>query len=254
MATPASSSGQPLSWEDGRGEAWHGPCSAPGSMLDPAQSVATIVLDHPECAVVFQKHKIDFCCRGELRLERASSDRGVDAKALVAELTAAIERRGAAPAADPRALPTEKLLAHIVEKHHEYLKDALPFVRTLAIKVSRVHGAHNPLLVDLEEAVVELADTLLAHLDDEEHALFPRLVGAAPDAETRTQLDAMLTEHLAVSGLLDRILAATEDFTLPEWACNSYRALFAELENMDSDIRAHVHLENHVLRPRFAAA
>ncbi len=223
-------------------------------MLDPQQAVATVVLDHPECAVVFQRHRIDFCCRGELSIERASKERGVDAKALVTELVAAIERRGEKPEADPRGLPTDRLIAHIVAKHHAYLRDALPFVRTLAVKVSRVHGEHNPLLVDLEAAVVELAETLLGHLDDEEHELFPRLQAATVDADGRRLLDAMLVEHLAVASLLDRIDAATEKFTLPDWACNSYRALFGELEAMDQDIRAHVHLENHVLRPRFVAA
>ena len=46
---------------------------------------------------------------------------------------------------------------------------------------------------------------------------------------------------------------ASDDFTLPEWACNSYRTLFAELKQVESDVFTHVHIENHVLRPRFVA-
>jgi regulator of cell morphogenesis and NO signaling len=41
---------------------------------------------------------------------------------------------------------------------------------------------------------------------------------------------------------------------VPPWGCNSYRALFCELRTVDGDIREHVHLENNVLRPRFAAS
>ena len=56
----------------------------------------------------------------------------------------------------------------------------------------------------------------------------------------------------AVAQLLERIRAASDDFTLPDWACNSYRTLFSELEQLEGDVFTHVHLENHVLRPRFA--
>jgi len=53
--------------------------------------------------------------------------------------------------------------------------------------------------------------------------------------------------------LLERVRAAGDDFTLPPWACNSYRALFSELAQLEGDVFTHVHLENHVLRPRFSA-
>jgi len=48
------------------------------------------------------------------------------------------------------------------------------------------------------------------------------------------------------------IRVASDDFALPDWACNSYRTLFSELQQMESDVFTHVHLENHVLQPRFS--
>jgi regulator of cell morphogenesis and NO signaling len=67
------------------------------------------------------------------------------------------------------------------------------------------------------------------------------------------QLQSMQDEHLVVAKLLERIRAASDEFTLPEWACNSYNTLFSELKQIESDVFTHVHLENHVLKPRFAA-
>ena len=55
-------------------------------MLEPQQSVADVVLDHSECAEVFQRHRIDFCCRGHLSLAAAASEKTVAVAALVAEL------------------------------------------------------------------------------------------------------------------------------------------------------------------------
>ena len=51
---------------------------------------------------------------------------------------------------------------------------------------------------------------------------------------------------------LNTLAELTDDFQAPEWACGSYRTLFAELRHLHGDILRHVHLENHVLAPRFA--
>jgi regulator of cell morphogenesis and NO signaling len=224
-------------------------------MLNPQQTVADLVLDHSECAAVFQRHQIDFCCRGDLSIEAACESAGIDMDNLLAELSSAIAER-TRNSGDPRALSTAALIHHIVAKHHGYLRATLPFVQALATKVSRVHGGHNPRLQELEYLVSELSDTLRTHLDEEEDILFPAML-AEPPAErgsiTRS-LDTMQDEHLAVGSLLRRIRNATEEFALPDWACNSYRTLFSELEQLEGDVFRHVHLENHVLMPRFAAA
>jgi regulator of cell morphogenesis and NO signaling len=224
-------------------------------MLDRQQTIANVVLEHSECAPVFQRHRIDFCCRGNLSIEVAAKERQLDVDALVGELTQAISERRGARSDDPRELPTSRLVEHIVSKHHEYLRKALPFVRTLAAKVSRVHGDHNPKLRELDAAVADLSAALLAHLDDEEQSLFPALAAKETDlAVLAEHFAAMQKEHLEVASLLERIRAASEQFTLPDWACNSYRTLFSELEQLEGDVFTHVHLENHVLKPRFATA
>lgn len=222
-------------------------------MLSPAQSVANVVLDHSECAQVFQQHRIDFCCRGQLSVEQAAKERGVELPALLGQLERAIaERRGDAPVG-MRETSTPALIDHIVGKHHVYLRHALPFVRQLAAKVARVHGERNPKLRALDSAVRELSETLLVHLDDEEERLFPALrsAGASVDPETARALAAMRAEHLTVAELLGAIRDASDDFALPGWACGSYRALFGELQAIEQDTFRHVHLENHVLAPRF---
>jgi len=220
--------------------------------LDRQQTVANLVLEHSECAEVFQRHRIDFCCRGDLSIEAAARDRKVDLEALVGELSRAVSSRRGARQGDARSLSTPALVAHIVSKHHAYLRRALPFVRTLAAKVSRVHGDHNPKLRELSAAVEDLSAKLEAHLDEEERQLFPMLTEKEPDPSVvAREFSSMVEEHLEVGRLLERVRAATEDFSIPEWACNSYRTLFSELEQLEADVFAHVHLENHVLRPRF---
>lgn len=221
-------------------------------MLDPQETVARIVLDHAECALVFQRRRIDFCCRGQISLSVACEERGLDLDAVRAELERAIGDRSGEPAIDPRSMSTAALVAHIISRHHEYLREALPPVTQLAAKVARVHGDHNPLLRELESVVGALAGALIPHLDTEEQTLFPALMMKERDnALVARELSAMHEDHLAVGRLLERMRAAASDYSVPDWACNSYRALFAAIERMEGDTLRHVHLENHVLMPRF---
>jgi regulator of cell morphogenesis and NO signaling len=222
--------------------------------LDRTSTVATIVLDHPECAPVLQHRCIDYCCRGGVTVGEACAKLGIDAEALFAELEQAIAGRRSAPAFDPRSLSTAALVDEIVAHHHAYLRRALPFVQPLAEKVGRVHGDHDARLRELSAAVRELAAILEPHLDEEERALFPALLEEQPDpAVVARELRAMHEDHLAVGAILARIRGLAGDFAPPEWACTSYRTLLSELAALEGDVLRHVHLENHVLMPRFDA-
>lgn len=190
-----------------------------------------------------------------MTIEAAAKAKGVEVDALVEELSRAIAERRQERTSDPRELSTPHLVAHIVSKHHEYLRRTLPVVLALATKVSRVHGDHNPKLRELAVVVSELGDTLLPHLDTEERTLFPALsVKELDRVLVAKALDVMADDHHVVAKLLERARAAADDFSVPEWGCNSYRTLFSELERLESDVFAHVHLENHVLKPRFVSA
>ena len=224
-------------------------------MLDSQLPVARIVLDHSECAPILQRHRIDFCCRGDMTVDAACKERGLETASVLRELETAIASRRGAPAEDPRAVSTTALVALIVDKHHEYLRQALPFVRAVGAKVAGVHGDHNPKLRTLRDVVVELADALEPHLDAEEQTLFPALTAPSPDrALVARALATMREEHLAVGPRRARVRARADDYAVPEWACNSYRALFSELAELEGDVLRHVHLENHVLMPRFVEA
>ena len=221
--------------------------------IDRNATVAQIALDHPECAHVFRAHRIDFCCRGGLTLLEACAGKGVDTESLLSELDAAVRERSD-PGEDPRSMATPHLIDHIVARHHAYLRKVLPYVEQLGGKVARVHGEHNPKLRDLAEIVSELRETLEPHLDEEERSLFPALRAANPDSRLiAKELRNMHDDHLRVGELLTSMRTLADDYDVPDWACGSYRALMNELRAIELDTLRHVHIENHVLMPRFAA-
>lgn len=154
---------------------------------------------------------------------------------------------------DLRALSSRELVDHVVATHHAYLHHNLPWIAQMATKVARVHGEHNVRLAQLDVVVGELAELLDAHLDDEEEELFPSLLAGRWSADRRrAELQRMRADHADVGQKLALIRTCADDFTVPEWGCSTYRTLFVELQRLESDTLRHVHLENHLLAPRFA--
>ncbi|HET7754678.1 MAG TPA: iron-sulfur cluster repair di-iron protein [Anaeromyxobacteraceae bacterium] len=222
--------------------------------LDRTATIARIVTEHAEAARVFQKHGIDYCCHGNVTVSVAAEGRGLDPEALFAELDAVLGNRGDADE-DLRQLSTVSLIARIVDRHHTYLRRALPYIDPIAAKVASVHGGKDDRLREIHATFRELADALLPHLDDEESVLFPALMVPLPDASRiGPELERMLEEHLAVGDLLAKLRALSDDYTTPEWGCNTYRVLMAELEALEADTLRHVHAENHILAPRVTGA
>lgn len=222
--------------------------------VDPKTTLAQIVLDHPECARVLRDHRLDYCCRGEVALGAACETKGLDVEVVIASLETAIAERDERRAhVDARALSTPELVKLIVERHHHYLRQSLPYTEQLARKVSRVHGDHNPKLAPLADAVIALRGSLEPHLDDEEENLFALATAAASErreAALRDELVAMRKEHLEVGEILVRIRALADDYVAPDWACRSYLTLVESLAELERDTLEHIHLENHVLAPR----
>lgn len=224
------------------------------AVIDRSDTVAQIVAKHAATAAVFQKHRIDFCCHGDVTVAQACAGRDQDPDGIFAELERTVRERAGEPLAeDLRTFSTAALLARIVDRHHGYLRRALPLIEPLLAKVVVVHGKHNPKLAGVQGAFVDLVSMLAPHLEFEEDVLFPELVGAGgPRTSARQHLDAMAKEHVAVGMKLEQMRGLADDFTTPSWGCSSYRALMTELEHLETDVLHHVHLENHVLMPRFA--
>ncbi len=219
-------------------------------MLNAQTEIATIVLDHSECAAVFARRGIDYCCKGTRKLVDACADLGLEVGTLVEELELAIKRR-TPDTIDPRSLSTRELIVKVIARHHQYLHRTLPFLGPLAAKVARVHGNREASLRKVAALVDTLATTLETHLAEEERVLFPALLLGRHSSDVTAMLKDMRSEHEAVGEMLADLRLAAVEYAAPDWACGSYRTLMKELAELEADTLRHVHIENHVLLPRF---
>jgi regulator of cell morphogenesis and NO signaling len=63
-------------------------------------------------------------------------------------------------------------------------------------------------------------------------------------------INMMEHEHEAVGKNLEKIRVLTNNYALPDDACASYKLLFKMLEEFESDLFIHIHLENNILFPK----
>jgi regulator of cell morphogenesis and NO signaling len=217
-------------------------------------SVADIASSFPSSVRVFQRHGIDFCCGGKTSLAVACQEQGLP----VADLVRAIEAstRNAEPAdRDWNVEPLHVLINYIVATYHLPLREELPRLESMAAKVSRVHGAKASHLTRLDEIVSELSADLQAHMEKEERVLFPAIRAVErgqgqPAVPLAAPIDVMEDEHDHAGALLSELRAITDGYVAPAWACQTFRALYHGLSELEAEMHLHVHLENNILFPR----
>ena len=229
--------------------------SAPGTpTID--RSVGELVAEQPSRSRVFQAFGIDFCCQGGRTLREACERRNLAEADVLGELA----KEAVGPANDgpnPAELPLHELCSYIVEIHHSFLRRELPRLQAMAQRVGQVHGGHTPALVEVAVVFTAMAEELDSHMMKEEQILFPAVAAMSRGETAVMPLDGpiacMLHEHDDAGQALERMRALTHGFQAPPEACNTYRALFAGLLDLESDLHRHIHLENAVVFPQAQA-
>lgn len=230
--------------------------------LESNQTVAEIAARSLAAVRVFERMGIDYCCGGHRPLAEACKEKGIDPDTLQRELEAALAA-GLERGRDWTLAPLRDLVEHIVQTHHEYLKKELPLLADRLAKVHRIYNErYGPTLVGLPEVYDGLRSELEVHMMKEERILFPAIAAAEqaitfqralpplPFGSFANPVAMMVHEHDSAGEALARVRAITGDFALPDYACNTYRALMKGLEELEKDLHLHIHLENNILFPR----
>jgi regulator of cell morphogenesis and NO signaling len=153
------------------------------------------------------------------------------------------------------------LTKHIVQKHHKYVRGAVPRISALLAKVTAKHGERHPELVAIEKEFLGLGQEMYAHMQKEEQILFPyieRLERATEGQQleppffqtVRNPVHRMMEEHDSAGRALQGIRGLSTGYQTPAEACESYREVYRSLEEFEANMHAHVHLENNILFPR----
>ncbi|MGB0882779.1 MAG: iron-sulfur cluster repair di-iron protein [Vicingaceae bacterium] len=227
------------------------------------KTVAEIVADNIKTADVFKKNGIDFCCGGNIKVQEVCNKKGVDFDQLKQE----IEQLGVTTSSshDFNNWELDFLVDYIVNTHHKYVIGANQIIIEYSDRVAKVHGHHYTEVVRINELFHALVEELSSHMQKEEQILFPyikSMLAGDKDAlkvtcsnfqTVKNPISVMEHEHDAAGDIIKEIAELTNNFTPPAEACNTFKALYASLEEFQNDLFQHIHLENNILFPKAIA-
>ncbi|PUU94563.1 MAG: hypothetical protein CI947_541, partial [Halanaerobium sp.] len=225
-------------------------------------TVGNIVTEFPGAAEILKKHKIDFCCGGDRELKLAvKEDLNDDSRA--AEILKKINENYSnkndnyQEIEDPKNLSQSQLIEYIIDKHHGFLQQTLPQLSELTKKILRAHREnHGQVLKKVHRLFNTLRMELEEHLIKEEEEIFPLIIkysqaeNGGENEETLNGILELETEHDTAGEIVKELREVTADYQLPEDACNSFKLCYSLLEELESDLFQHIHLENNILFAR----
>ncbi len=217
--------------------------------------IGDIVANDFRAAALFKEAGIDFCCGGNKSLTEACMEKGTDPSLLIQKLET-LAQTPVTAAMNFKEWDLGFLSDYIVNTHHKFVLKHLPELVFYIQKIADVHGAHHPELIEVADLVTKINAELLQHMKNEEEVLFPAIKAAAtnPSAEIKATIISEITrmqgEHDFAGGAMDKINVLTQNYLVPEDACNTYQVSLKLLEQFEDDLHVHVHLENNILYPK----
>lgn len=211
-------------------------------------TLAELAVRIPAASRVFRRYGLDYCCSGHRALEDACRAKDIDPTAVLADL----ERESAAASADVPSFddrPIGELIDFILERYHASLKSELPELIAMAKRVEVRHADKASCPRGLAAHLERMHMELLEHMSKEEQILFP-LLRAGGGGAARGPITVMTREHEDHGAALRHTRELTTDIVPPVGACATWRALYLRLEQLESELMDHIHLENNVVFPR----
>lgn len=226
------------------------------------QSIREIVTQYPSSARVFHRFDIDLCLQADLSLEGACQELQLSVDQVLEKLTDSEAQERGGLASDPATLSLARLVQHIVRIHHLCVRQELPRLTEMALKLAATRGDRAPELAKVAELIEKLRGEMYTHIQKEEQVLFPFIsqmdqesIVAYPPSHACFRsvthpIFMMEQEHESADHIVAELIRLTNHFEPPSWACATHIALFSGLREFEADLKQHVHLENDVLFPR----
>lgn len=221
-------------------------------------AIGEIVRVNFKTAQIFENYGIDFCCGGDKTLISVCSEREIDMNELISSVEAVMESD------DPDSkyflsLTPDALIEYIINRHHSYVNETIPFLSQKLEKLCNVHGAHHPELFEIMELFAAAAGNLSQHMKKEELIVFPliRKIYLAKQENKKAEvgenlnsrIDEMSEEHSAEGERFGKISELSDNYSLPPDGCGTYDVTLKTLSEFEQDLHKHIHLESNILFP-----
>jgi regulator of cell morphogenesis and NO signaling len=233
------------------------------TIADTGATISQMVRKDYRMADVFKKWGINYCCGGNLPLEKVCALQNIDRAALDADLQQATQTLSLPSSTAFDQWPLTFLTDYIIHVHHGYIKNVLPALKAFLSSYVPGHLKQFPHLAEVQEAFLNLATELEEHTEREEESIFPyvkQIINTYNRKEvygnlfvrtmSRPLAGIIQNEHSRIVFQVKFLRELTHNYTFAPGACTNYQVLYNKLKEFDADLVQHKHLENNFLFPR----
>ena len=225
------------------------------------KKIKEMVNENFHLAELFEKYGIDFCCKGDRFIEDVLTEKKISKPMFWDELNN-FNLSSIAVDENYSNWEIEKLIQHIVDTHHAYVRNAIPQISMHLQKVVKAQGKKYVFLEEVENVFSSVAEEMTSHMMKEERILFPLIVYLTKSRQFKEKpkmrgfgtvqnpIRQMVAEHDSAGNAMERIRTLTKNYMIPSDACSTFKVTYKELEEFEKDLHKHVHLENNILFPR----
>jgi len=218
----------------------------------PDALVGDLVERHEFMRWIFEAYGVDCSTMGGLAVAQACAELGLAPAELCRALESSLTlREGKSSCLGELTVPER--IDHIIRKHHGYIRRETPRLMALSRYVVRLHGGHDPRVVEVCYVLGEVTAKIIEHLRREEIVLFPAIASLGTHYAETAPLDEpvarMLEEHSWGMRKFARLRQLTNDYRPSPAASEEYRALCRGLEALEHDLRIHAHAEETFVFP-----
>lgn len=225
--------------------------------------VGQIATKYPELIPELERLGVDYCCGGSKSLAECAAQIG----AIPDDVVETFRGFEASPTSDTdisdySAMSMTELADHIEQTHHVFARESLDRLARLVAKCVAAHGDEDSRLIELQRTIASLDVDMRDHLVREERVLFPWLrrlerkseITSGPPWSVKRPIDCMVHDHDDVGEAFRKIRSLTDNLTLPDGACSTWRECYRLIEQLETDTHMHIHKENNILFPAGIAA
>ncbi len=228
------------------------------------QSIGSIVAQDYRAAAVLTAYGIDFCCKGGRSVEEVCRTKSIDPSALARDIEAVVTR-DTHDGEDFRQWSLAHLVDHIEQVHHRYVDQRIPVLYQYLDKLCAVHSERHPELFEIRDEFKACGAVMAVHMKKEELLLFPFIKqlekaqqeGTIPPiphfGTVNNPVHMMMEDHDAEGDRFRRIKQLSWDYANPPDGCATYSTAMRMLQEFETDLHKHIHLENNILFPRAVA-
>lgn len=230
--------------------------------INETMTLADVVKEYPQAIPYLNEMHLDYCCGGHDQIGNLACNTSINKEELLKKLNEIAERpltsnvNTAEDIERFKALPVIDRLQDLEETHHVLERDLMKQTEMYLNKILIVHYPHHgEMLSELHHLFGTLKIDLEEHFAKEERLTFPVMrENPQPNAEQIALVKELEKEHSNAGDLIKEIQALTDNFTLPDDACATFRETYRLMQQLFEDIFIHIFKENSIVFPDYYEA